>query len=196
MAGQWCSPADPAMCAYGTGHTVGCLVCLDDESAFETWDGVMVKATTRFSINGVMVSPPVSTLPMSGAPASLPTSASTMVQVGSPPNDRSASGGVGSLGSAGTGGEHLSPPTNLLGGAPPPRRLEPPQATLVLLVPSAEDLYPTVTLQSAATSVVCRFSSEDILATTRDVIGAPPGVAVYAVDGSVILAEDEETSSP
>jgi len=72
MAGQWCSPADPAMCAYGTGSTVGCLVCLDDESAFETWDGVMVKATTRFNINGVMVSPPVSTMPMSGAPASLP----------------------------------------------------------------------------------------------------------------------------
>jgi hypothetical protein len=43
--------------------------------------------------------------------------------------------------------------------------------------------------------VVCRFSSEDVLASTRDVMGAPPGVAVYAIDGSVILNEFEDSSS-
>ena len=64
--------------------------------------------------------------------------------------------------------------------------------TLHLLVPAAEELFPTVTLQSSATSVACRFSSEDVLATSREVIGAPAGVAVYGVDGSVILSEDED----
>lgn len=175
MAGQWCSPADPAKFAYGVGSTIGCLVCLDDESAFETWDGVMVKATIRLSVNGVLVSPPVTTLPMSGAPASLPISSSAM-PIGSPTSF------------AGSLGGRLSPGHGRLSEPPSP-------ATLSLLVPSAEDLYPTVTLQSPATSVVCRFSSEDVMASTREAIGAPAGVAVYAIDGSVILKEHEESSS-
>lgn len=180
MAGQWCSPADPAKFAYGVGSTVGCLICLDDESAFETWDGVMVKATIRFNVNGVMVSPPVSTLPMSGAPSSLPVSTSTMHAENLASLAGSANSIVGPLS-----------PTAI---ASPPKRLEPPPATLSLLVPSAEDLYPTVTLQNSATSVVCRFSSEDIIASTREVIGAPAGVAVFGIDGSVILKEQEESS--
>ena len=98
MAGQWCSPADPALCAYGVGATVGCLVYLDDESAFETWDGVMVKAKVRLNVNGVMVPPPVSTLPMSGAPSATPIESPAGVVMG------------GSLGSVGTGsGERMSP---------------------------------------------------------------------------------------
>jgi hypothetical protein len=178
LAGQWCSPADPSACAYGVGATVGCLVCLDDESAFETWDGVMVKATIRFNVNGVMVSPPVTTLPVSGA------NANSTARVGSPMSLASSLNSM--LGGSGDG----SSPA--VATRSPPDRLEPHAATLNLLVPSAEALYPTVTLQSSATSVACRFSSEDIIASTRDAIGAPPNVAVYGVDGSVILNIDDE----
>ena len=183
MAGQWCSPADPAKFSYGTGSTVGCLVCMDDDKAYETWDGVMIKASIRLNVNGVMVSPPVSTLPMSGAPGSLPMSSSVFP----------AGGFVGrSNSTTTTGGNEKGPisPTSLQ-----PGRLELPETTLMLLVPSAEDLYPTVTLQSPATSVVCRFSSEDVMTTTREMIGAPPGVTVYAIDGSVILNDYENICS-
>jgi hypothetical protein len=182
IAGQWCSPADPAKFAYGVGSTVGCLVCLDDDKAFETWDGVMIKASIRLTVNGVMVSPPVSTLPMSGAPGSLPISPSTL-SVGSSAGRSNVIGSVGS-------GERVSPSP-----LSPSRRLELPSSTLTLLVPSAEDLYPTLTLQSPATSVVCRFSSEDVMASDREMIGAPPGVVVYAIDGSVILNDFEDSSS-
>ena len=181
MAGQWCSPANPSLCAYGVGDTLGCLVCLDDESAFETWDGVMVKAKLRFNVNGEMVSPPISTLPISGGPAS-PTPA-LMDDIGSSLGSTSAERSA-SLSSSTT---NASPPQRLTPSLPPLS-----EVTLHLLVPAAEELYPTVTLQSSGTSVACRFSSEDVLATTREVIGAPAGVAVYAVDGSVILREGED----
>jgi hypothetical protein len=59
------------------------------------------------------------------------------------------------------------------------------------LVPAEEELYPTVTLHSPGTAVMCRFSLGDILATTRAAIGAPQGVAIYAIDGSLILSETD-----
>ena len=149
-AGQWCSPVDPTMSSYGDRATVGCLVCLDDGSAFETWDGVMVTAAVTFNVNECIVSPPVSTLPM-GAVGLMPPS--TM----EPRLPRAPSGPV------------------------------PASFTLPLLVPAEEELYPTVTLHSPATAVMCRFSAGDVLATSREVIGAPQGVTVYAVDGSVIF---------
>jgi hypothetical protein len=63
------------------------------------------------------------------------------------------------------------------------------QDSLLLLVPAAEDLYPTVTLHSPVSAVMCRFSAEDVAALSRESIGAPPDVTVYAVDGSVIEFE-------
>ena len=66
-----------------------------------------------------------------------------------------------------------------------------PSRTISILVPAAEDLYPTVTLHSPATAVMCRFSAQDLIASSREYMGAPVGAAVYAVDGSVIFAEDE-----
>lgn len=130
--GQWFSPnlSDPNQ--YGENTTVGCLVCLDDNTAFETWDGVMVMASITFNINGQVVSPPM----------------------GAPPSDTDAAN---------------------------------PRKTLSLLVPMEEELFPTLTLHSPETQVMCRFSSEDIAATSRDQIGAPPGVFVYAVDGSTLF---------
>ncbi|CAN0078963.1 unnamed protein product, partial [Hapterophycus canaliculatus] len=34
--------------------------------------------------------------------------------------------------------------------------------------------------------VLCRFCTEDLLPVTRESMGAPPGVTVYALDGSLI----------
>jgi len=69
---------------------------------------------------------------------------------------------------------------------------ESPQTTASLLVPSTEELYPTLTLKSHDVDVLCRFCAEDILATQRKEIGAPFGVTVYAVDGSVLFDENNE----
>jgi hypothetical protein len=73
------------------------------------------------------------------------------------------------------------------------------QDSLLLLVPAAEDLYPTVTLHSPVSAVMCRFSAEDVAALSRESIGAPPDVRyTYAVDESVIefetLADDSDAS--
>mmetsp|Transcript_18759 Transcript_18759/g.27731 ORF Transcript_18759/g.27731 Transcript_18759/m.27731 type:complete len:697 (+) Transcript_18759:410-2500(+) len=130
--GQWFSPNLTNPNQYGENTTVGCLVCLDDNTAFETWDGVMVMASITFNINGQVVSPPM----------------------GTPPSDADAAN---------------------------------PRKTLSLLVPMEEELFPTLTLHSPETQVMCRFSSGDITATSRDQIGAPPGVFVYAVDGSTLF---------
>lgn len=62
---------------------------------------------------------------------------------------------------------------------------------LPLCVPKGVELYPTVTLHSRQTEVMCCFSSDDIVAKCREEIGAPSGVAVYAVDGSVLFEEED-----
>lgn len=167
-AGQWCSPVDPGLSSFGDRATVGCLVCLDDTSAYETWEGMSVTAAVTFSVNQKIVSPPVSTLPMAATTVDAAV-ANLLTPVGSPNMDGSV------------------PPRT------PPLRIgpAPPSFTLPLLVPAEEELYPTVTLHSPGTAVMCRFSLGDIVATTRAAIGAPPGVAVYAIDGSVILSESD-----
>jgi hypothetical protein len=54
-------------------------------------------------------------------------------------------------------------------------------------------LYPTVTLHSPASAVMCRFWAEDVAAAlSHESIGVPPDVTGYAVNGSVI---DFETIS-
>lgn len=134
---QWFSPLQPK--TYGSSSTIGCLVYLDDESAFETWDGVMVSASVVFNVNGHVICPATST-------------------VGDDTNN----------------------------GDDDP-------SVLSLFVPREEELFPTLTLHSSQTEVLCRFCAEDILANCRDSIGAPRGHVVFSVDGSVIL--DAETDS-
>jgi hypothetical protein len=136
-AGQWCTSLDPNQSSYGESATVGCLVHLDDQSAIETWDGVMVAASVTFNVNGQIVPPPIHTEQVA---MKWPT-------------------------------RHLS--------------------TISLLVPADEELFPTVTLHSTGTQVLCRFSADDLRATWREHIGAPPGVTVYAVDGSVLFQSDD-----
>lgn len=133
-AGQWLSLTDLQVSSYGNNSTVGCLVYLDDNSAYDTSEGPNVTVDVTFNINGSIVS--------SGR-------------------------------SPGIGGDGCEP-------------------TLSLIIPKAHELFPTVTLHSSATCVMCRFSAEDLLANTRTEMGALSGVLVYAVDGSVILDESEE----
>ena len=66
------------------------------------------------------------------------------------------------------------------------------EPTTSIIVAKAQELFPTVTLHSSGTSVMCRFSAEDMLASSRTEIGALSGVVVYSVDGSVILDESED----
>jgi hypothetical protein len=189
-AGQWCSPVDPSQSAFGVRSTIGCLVCLDDGSAFETWDGVMVTASCTFTVNDRIVSPPAIMGRRGGgsfSPQSQPTpprsAAATPTMEWNPPSTAAA--------------PTLSPqpPPISLSSSPPssiPRCANlnvppPPSFTLPLLVPAEEELYPTVTLHSPSARVLCRFSAADILATSRETLGAPPGVTIYAVDGSVIF---------
>lgn len=113
------------------------------------------------SVNGRVVTPPVSTLPTTGASGLLP---GAQMQMG--------------LINGSIGYETL-------------RKSSTPSSTLPLLVPAAEELYPTVTLHSPASAVMCRFSAEDIMASSRETIGAPQGRTIYAVDGSVIRFQGE-----
>ena len=120
------------------------------------------------TVNGRIVNPPVSTLPTTGGASGLMPGA--QMQMGL------MNGSIG------------YDPTHYRGQNPMV-----PNSTLPLLVPAAEELYPTVTLHSPASAVMCRFSAEDIVATSRESIGAPEGRTIYAVDGSVIILNHQET---
>ena len=175
VAGQWCTPVDPSLAAFSDGATVGCLVCLDDESAVDTWEGLLVTATVTFNVNGVRCSPvvlPATRLPFGQQPA---------------PTKREGDS------SSSSDSEQKPSVASDLPSKPAPfmNATTTPSPDLPLLVPAAEELYPTVTLHSPATSVLCRFSAEDILATSRETIGAPEHACVYAVDGSVIFGNKE-----
>lgn len=85
---------------------------------------------------------------------------------------------------------HLSPPFGNTGGfghSIDTASSDSSATPFYLHVPMDEDLYPSLTLHSPATRVWCRFCAEDILSNSRESIGAPEGVAVYAVDGSVLF---------
>ncbi|CAN0025457.1 unnamed protein product, partial [Choristocarpus tenellus] len=58
---------------------------------------------------------------------------------------------------------------------------------LGLGLPKDRDLFPTITLHSPGTQVFCRFCAADMLYCTREGVGAPPRVPIYALDGSLIL---------
>lgn len=166
-AGQWCSPVDSSITVKGEQPTtVGCLVCLDDGSAFETWDGVIVTAAVTFNVNQKIVSAPMTAVPLAASTSS--KGETTVSPVGSPAEISGKS----------------SPPPTQIGPVPP-------SFTVPLLVPAEEELFPTVTLHSPGTAVMCRFSAGDVLASSKAIIGAPPGVTVYAVDGSVIFSPED-----
>jgi len=241
--GEWCAPSDPTVAAYRDGATIGCLVYLDDSSAEDTWEGVLVNSTITFNVNGFLVSPVLSssigvaaaaasaTSPGMGMPSDdvsghmkPPTEdedAASSATMGMPLDDEddeikqsppvtnvsanSQPGGespseLGSSAPYAAVTASTVPPTTKPGNKKVRSHLVPstssaqsllradrPPITLSIKVPAAEELYPTVTLHSPATSVMCRFSAEDIVASSKETIGAPEHATVYAVDGSVIF---------
>jgi hypothetical protein len=52
-------------------------------------------------------------------------------------------------------------------------------------------LYPTVSLLSENTRVWCRFCEADIVYRSREAIGAPTGVPIYCLDGSLLFDSNE-----
>jgi hypothetical protein len=60
------------------------------------------------------------------------------------------------------------------------------------IVASNTPLYPTVSLFSEETRVWCRFCEADVVYRSRAAIGAPPGVRVYCLDGTLLLQEGDE----
>jgi len=48
-------------------------------------------------------------------------------------------------------------------------------------------LFPSISILSENTRVWCRFCEADIVYRSRLAIGAPPGVRVYSIDGSLLL---------
>ena len=58
-------------------------------------------------------------------------------------------------------------------------------------LPKDGDLFPTLTLLSPNTQVFCRFCAADLVQPSRASIGAPAGVTVYALDGSLVLGRDQ-----
>ena len=162
-AGQWSSPLDPRMSAYGNSATVGCLVYLHDDSAFETWDGVMVTSAVTFNVNGNVINQ----MPMGMGPS----------EMGAVPNQHIPGVEAPWLSEESSSGEIED------------RGLSP--STVQLFVAREEELFPTLTLHSPDTQVLSRFCAEDILAKSRREIGAPEGVTIYAIDGSVLLPEGD-----
>jgi hypothetical protein len=65
------------------------------------------------------------------------------------------------------------------------------QAQLADIAWGGNSLYPTVSFMDCRTSVWSGFSVDDVVHRDRKSIGAPPGVVVYCLDGSVLLGQDE-----
>lgn len=177
VAGQWCTPMNPSLAAFADNATVGCLVCLNDESAVDTWEGLLVTAKVCFNVNGMKCAPmipPAVQIPFgqrAASPKKQPQSP-TQHDEKSPPST-----------AGDTSVAHQAFLKKEKGDD------SQPSSDLPLLVPAAEELYPTVTLHSPGTPVLCRFSAEDVIAESRETIGAPAGACVYAVDGSVIFGD-------
>lgn len=60
---------------------------------------------------------------------------------------------------------------------------------LRLCVPRFQKRRSLLTTHGLAThpkQVMCRFCAEDLILVSRESMGAPPGVPVYALDGSLI----------
>ena len=52
-------------------------------------------------------------------------------------------------------------------------------------------LYPTVSIMSEGTKIWCRMSEADQIYRSRSAIGAPAGVKVYCLDGSLLIRDNE-----
>ena len=77
-----------------------------------------------------------------------------------------------------------------INGRPAATHLGPEAAEAMSAVSSGDSpLFPTISLLSQDTRVWCRFCEADIVYRSRAALGAPPGVRVYCLDGSLLLDE-------
>ncbi len=151
---------------FGVGSIIGLLVFVDDSTVYKSWDGVKVTAYCMFSVNaegiGAMVGPTdVHELRTFRLPL-------YCMDMDTTPAVGAAEGSSSSVG------------------------------CIELGIPGNTDVYPTLTLQSPSTQVQCHFCSADLVfprssspKTVREIIGAPPGVAIYGLDGSVVLSAND-----
>ena len=65
------------------------------------------------------------------------------------------------------------------------------EAACAVAANSDAPLFPTISLMSQDTRVWCRFCEADIVYRSRAALGAPPGVRVYCLDGSLLLSGEE-----
>mmetsp|Transcript_12217 Transcript_12217/g.18484 ORF Transcript_12217/g.18484 Transcript_12217/m.18484 type:complete len:584 (-) Transcript_12217:287-2038(-) len=59
------------------------------------------------------------------------------------------------------------------------------------IMTGTSNLYPVVSFLSTGTRVWGGFSADDVLYTSRESIGAPPGENIYCLDGSILIQKDE-----
>ncbi|CAM9377028.1 unnamed protein product [Ectocarpus sp. 4 AP-2014] len=109
------------------------------------------------------------------AAAAAATSGARLIKKGGEGGTGAASGAAPPALGIGRGGGTILPPA-----------VPETSAALGLALPKDRDLFPTVTIHSPNTEILCRFCAEDLLGVTRENMGAPPGAPVYALDGSLI----------
>ncbi|CBN77895.1 conserved unknown protein [Ectocarpus siliculosus] len=215
MSSRWYGePGEFAMRKAGMMTTVGVLVYLDGSRPFRSWDGDMLQqASATFAASaaagpgegggGVHVQqdhgeeaclspppPPPDCPPVEevapwevaaagAAAATAATSSARLIKNG---------GGGGGGGGAGASSGAAAPALGIGrgGGTMLPPDVPETSAALGLALPKDRDLFPTVTIHSPNTEILCRFCAEDLLGVTRENMGAPPGAPVYALDGSLI----------
>ncbi len=151
---------------FGVGSIVGLLVFVDDSTVYKSWDGVKVTAYCIFSVDGdgvgAMVGPTeVHELRKSRLPL-------YCMDMDMTPTVGATEGSSSTVG------------------------------CIELNLPENTDIYPTLTLQTPFTQVQCHFCCADLVLpspsntkTVREIIGAPPGVVVYGLDGSVVLSASD-----
>jgi hypothetical protein len=177
LSSRWYS-CPPGYGAFGVGSTIGVLVFLDGANAFQSWDGELVNAKVTFSVDGLPVDMGVQQQPQhiqQQQQQQLTNAASTATAktaIGAGNTTSTAIGGLNTRQLQSSGGvSSISP--------------------CAVALPKDGDLFPTLTLHSPNTQVFCRFCSADLICATRQAIGAPPNVPVYALDGSIVLARGQ-----
>eukprot|EP00953_Heterococcus_sp_UTEX-ZZ885_P028790 15346-Heterococcus_DN1.PRE.1 len=188
LSSRWYS-CPPGYGAFGVGSTIGVLVFLDGANAFQSWDGELVNAKVTFSVDGRPVDMGVQQQPQQHMQQHVPQQQQQLTNAATITTANTA---IGASASSAIGGQNTRQPQqqqtaviqSSFGGV---SSISP----CAVALPKDGDLFPTLTLHSPNTQVFCRFCSADLICATRQAIGAPPNVPVYALDGSIVLARGQ-----
>jgi hypothetical protein len=189
LSSRWYS-CPPGYGAFGVGSTIGVLVFLDGANAFQSWDGELVNAKVTFSVDGRPVDMGVQQQPQQHIQqqqqltnTATITTANTAVSA----SNSTASGANGGLNTRQQQQQQQTAVSTMQSSFGGVSSISP----CAVALPKDGDLFPTLTLHSPNTQVFCRFCSADLICATRQAIGAPPNVPVYALDGSIVLARGQ-----